>query len=105
MKKSGFALASAIIGTFLFVFVALQYYGSYAGYNDIISNSVSISVYALAAAISLNWAGWLKNASTPMMICGILYCMAGILAFAWLLFMALPIIFSFVAYARIRRTE
>ena len=103
MKRNGFALASAIIGTVGLLFGAVYYYSTlYAG-EPFFRGLLDGYVLQAAIAISLNWAAWAHNAKTPMLIAAILYCPAIILMYISSLFFVLCVIFGFIAYAGIKR--
>lgn len=110
MRKNGFALAAAIIGTVALLCGTAYYYATLAASITAPSGSffrMALDGYVLQAlaAVALNWAAWLHSAKTPMLIASILYCPAVLFMFFSGLFFVLCVIFGFIAFSQLKKAD
>lgn len=114
MQRNGFSLAAAILGSLYLVFSTVFFSGNGLLFPNVSSNGpvaaifssgAAFNVFACAAAVSFNWAAWWSSSRTPMMVAAILYCVAAAFFLVYTFFLALPIIFSWVSFAQMRRFD
>lgn len=100
MRRNGFALASSILGTVYLFAVFFIFFFCDVFSNWLFSKSALLHVLFCAAAISINIAAYLNNARDGMLVSGIMYCIAAAIFILYAIYLVIPIVFSFVAFAR-----
>ena len=102
MKRNGFALASAILGGIYFVFIMIYFSANAFFYDSLFWRSSTIHILLVSAALAANLAGYISNARNGLLVSGIAYCISASTFILYTVFLILPIVFSFVAFARMK---
>ncbi len=113
MKKSKLLLASTILGTSYLVYIIYYFFGNVAAAPDtveaigagIATALVAPHMFILMIAVIFNWIGWAAKATWGALVGGILYCVSAFFFLMYTPFVLLQIIFSFVAFAKMKKAK
>lgn len=113
MKKSKLLLASAILGTAYLAYIVYYFFSNVAAAPDtaeaigagIATALVAPHMFILMIAVIFNWIGWAAKATWGALVGGILYCVAAFFFLLYTPFVLLQIIFSFVAFAKMKKAK
>lgn len=109
IKRNGFVLAGAALGTAAFLIIALTYWSNmpvyeYGPSSNIMSTSLITQLALLALATAFAWSGYGAKVRGPVLIAGILFSVSVVFYFINIFFLAMPIIFCFIGYAKMNPT-
>ena len=106
-KISKLSLLSAAIATLYWVYLMYYFFGGGTGglAGAIAGGIVSPHIFFVLVGVILNWVGTFAKNSWCVLIGAILYCIAALLMFIYAIFLVLPIIFSFVAFALMHKKQ
>ncbi len=112
MKKSKLLLASAILGSLYLIYLISHFAGSMATSDETeaVGGAIAIAIVAphmicVGLSTLFNWTGWALNARWAALVSGILYAVSIVLMVFYAPFVILQMIFSFVAFSKMKRTE
>lgn len=111
MKKSKLLLASWIIGTLYLIYIIGYFFGGMAsssGTSETIATGLATALVAphiffVFLAVLFNLIGWVTKKPWAALTGAILYCVAALAFLLYLPFLLLEIIFSFIAFAKMKK--
>ena len=113
MKKSKLLLAAGILGTCYLLYLVVYFAGdliSPSSATDVIASGLATALVTphmvcVGVAVVFNWLGWALKAPWAALVAGILYAVSMVCMFLYALFVALQMIFCFVAFARMKHSQ
>ena len=112
MKKSKLLLASGIIGTVYVVYLISYFTGAVTSTEGAEAVGAGIATALVAPhlvctgiAVIFNWLAWALKARWAALAAGILYAVSMVCMFLYAMFVALEMIFCFVAFAKMKHKE
>lgn len=107
IRRSGFTLASAIIGTGIFFLMASSYFATFTSYYSSKAPSSADSIAQMqlilvGLATALAYAGFASRIRGLALTSAILYSVAAVMYILFTFFLILPLIFGFVGYAKMK---
>lgn len=108
VARNGFVMAAAIISLFISLTMAsveISQFMDYSGYTlvDTISGMMGIQGILTVVSCILFFIGWWNNDGNKVLTASILSCVAAAFMPLYIVFYALPIIFGFIGYSRIKK--
>ena len=112
MKKSKLLLSSGILGS-LYVIYLISYFlgstistdGAEAVGGAIAAVLVAPHMLLVGLAVIFTWIGWAMSKRWAALVSGILYSVSILAMPLYALFVVIQLIFSFVAYAKMKKTN
>lgn len=112
-RRSGFLLASWIIGALYFVYVVLYFLGkigSGASWAENLGYGIAATlaaphIFLVFLALVFNIIGWAASRSWAALTGGILYSVAGLIFILYCIFVVPSIVLSFVGFAKLRASS
>lgn len=112
MKKSKLLLASAVLGTLYLVYLVSHFVGGTVSSDgaEAVGGAIATALVAphmicVGLSTIFNWIGWAMRARWTALVSGILYAVSILLMFIYAPFVILQLIFSFVAYAKMKKKD
>ena len=109
MKRSKLLLASAILGTLYLIYLISYFTGSMAATDGaalvggaIATAMVTPHMLCVGLASLFSWIGWGASLRWAALVAGILFAVSILCMFLYALFVALQMIFCFVAFAKMK---
>ena len=112
MKKSKLLLVSGILGT-LYLLYLVSYFtgattstdGAEAVGGAIATALVMPHMLCVGLSVIFTWIGWALKARWAALVAGIMYSVSILLMFIYAPFVLLQLIFSFVAFAKMKKQQ
>ena len=98
--KSGFVLAAGILGTIYLIFALLMFSGNGLFLNEIFGTAAVTHIVLLSIAVASSFTAYINRSKTAALLSGITFSASVIFMLITGVFLVLPIIFSWIGFAK-----
>ena len=98
--RSGFVLTAGILGSVYLVFALLMFSGNGLFLNDVFGTAAIVHIILLAFAVASSFTAYINRSKIAALLSGITFSASVIFMLLTAVFLVLPIIFSWIGFAR-----